>query len=212
MEYPLPLLPKSNYNFITELDSGGLLLRRIENIELIHHSTGLLKDEAIISIDAGDKQILDYSTNLLGQFKVRDLGISFNGDKKRYFIAVWIEGENVDTPIFEQDFVHSMDYKFFCLPIDAIHRKLKVPFMKGEKSDFEAIACVTHVPTNANFWHFEIHWKDQHGEKIKPESKPQWRKNLASSIKAAIKQYCRTVVPSPHPEFREQFFLKNQKE
>lgn len=71
MEYPLQLLPKDDYKII-DFDSvdknHNFLIRRTGGNPIANH--GFLKDELIALIS---DHLRDYSTNLLGEFKLADL-------------------------------------------------------------------------------------------------------------------------------------------
>lgn len=188
--YPQVLLPTSQHTIISCDLSKYFLLRKTPNNDLIHASTGLIKDEMIVTDERG---MLDYSTNLFGYYTTEHLAINLGISKnKDYFHLDWIHGSDVKQPIADVDYCLESECGFFFIPINRI-LEIKGPFKKGDdKSDYEYCSKVIHRPTNSNFWHFEIQ-----SIQIKPDTeephitknKGKWQKLLSSSLKSIIRNF-----------------------
>ena len=151
MEYPIKLLPKTNYkSIITGLEKKCLIRHFVSNNDQSDvDDLGLLKDFVIAS--GGEKQLPDLSTSLFGIFDEND--IVFNVINKT-LNEYCDPNHNSSLPIYEEDFIIADNRNYWSILIDNIHDKL----VKYEGTEFRATCYVKHTPTKSNFWHFSIIW------------------------------------------------------
>lgn len=180
MQYPDRLIPRTYFKQI-EADLSSYFLCRVVNSENFHiRENGLYPDEVLCS---ENKELFDYSTNLLGHFLPEDNQIALIGDNKRYFYAYWDFAEEVDRPVFQQDFEVDSSRRFFLLPIASIHQKICLPMPNPPKNPDETLtAYVVHTPTRSNFWHFSVCWADKNFKFEKYKSS-DWQKRICSTMR-----------------------------
>lgn len=185
MNYPTELLPQAIYKKIETGFEEDYLVRKANILELINPSTGYLRDEVIC---ANDYHLVGYSTNLGSQYKLEFIPIEIIGENRKYFNELWNETSTIQSPIFEQDFIQNDNCSHFFLQINEIHHKIKLPYNReSRKGEEYASAIVRHVPTNCNYWHFEINWKDQEGIEFNT-NKATWKTLILASIKAIVRE------------------------
>ncbi len=117
MEYPIKLLPKTNYKSITTGLEEKCLLRHfvINNEQGAVDDLGLLKDYIIAS--GGEKQLPDLSTSLFGVFTDND--IVFNVVNP--LLTEYCEpNHNSTIPIFEEDFIIAENRSYWTILVDKI--------------------------------------------------------------------------------------------
>lgn len=209
IQYPEILLPKLQYKLI-ELDKilEENLLRKTNSKSLINPSTQLLKDEVIVD---QRKNLVDYSTNLLGHYRVEHLSVTIVGEKQDYFNYNWDFGSIPVVPQKDEDFINEQDFGFFVLPVKAVNG-IKIPYKKGDDSEHLSESRVCHCPTNSNYWHFEIRWFTRGNSKedwveLPKSSKKSWQKIILGAIKSRIRE---TILleepphsPLPFKDFEE---------
>ncbi|SFN24865.1 hypothetical protein [Salegentibacter flavus] len=190
LQYPDILLPKQQYKKIElkKILDKHLLRKTFSNV-LINSSTQLLSDETIVD---QSKNLVDYSTNLLGQYKVEHLGIKIVGEKQEYYNSNWDFTSSPDEPKLDIDFLNEDEFGFFVLPVDAVEG-IKIPYKKGDKSDHLSVSRVCHCPTNSNFWHFEVRWFTKEDGtntwiELPKSSKKKWQKLILGAIKSKIRE------------------------
>lgn len=195
--YPKEILPNPNFSIIHTNFSNQYLLRKTNSKDLFNPSTGLIKDELITDRSSG---MFGYSTNLFGIFKIEHLGLNLNiSPEKNYFTTYWKEGEKVKFPIFGKDYTVDEEYGYFFIPISKIEN-INIPFEKGDtNTQYICSSIVKHLPTNSNYWHFEIQWEEikpnMENVEIKPRSK-QWIKFLNKTIISIIREFF--ILETPH--------------
>jgi len=195
MTYPKELLPNPQRSLIVCELSEHFLLRKTSSKDIIHISTGLIKEEFITDSDNG---MFEYSTNLFGHFEIEHLKYNLDkSPKKKYFHSDWELSKEVIEPTENIDFYLDTDFGYFFIPIAQV-AGLEVPFKKGDsKVEYICRSNVEHCPTNSNFWHFEIRWfpvkPDEQGQIVRKSG--SWQKYLSATIKARIRNYFLTETP-----------------
>lgn len=186
MKYPQSLLPQPIFKEIKEDLSGCFICRKVSGRFLQDLNLGL-PDEKLLGMDT-ENECFDYSTNLPGVFELWHNKIELIGVNKRYFRSYWDWETSIAPPEFEEDFQFNIDVSCFFLRIGAIE-KISIPFNKKPNSQpDDALFCVVaHTPTNCNFWHFSIKWKNSEGEFISG-NKAAWKYNRIATIRALLAQ------------------------
>jgi|SRR5690606_27610127 len=147
MDYPLTLLPEENRKII-DCDLTGCCLIRHSHLsnDALLDDLGLLKNEVIQS-----KDLPDFSTSLFGIFTLENIKIKVTNGVYQCYCE---PNCNVDTPIFEDDFVCDANRGHWSILVESIHNK-KIEY---EDQDFSAICHIYHTPMKWNFWHFSVRW------------------------------------------------------
>lgn len=200
MQYPQHLLPKSNYKLIewAEWLKDCYLLRHTPDANLIDPDTEMLRLDYIVP-EHGTSQMKDFSTNLMGIFMIEDCFLKIEGERKAYYaFELWTPGEQVDEPIFGQDFQRDENRGMFFLRVGDIVGQ-EVPYIIGGKDSYTAVCKVKHTPQRANFWHFSVRWLNQEGD-IYPNQKGSWiDRMLKTAIKTVIREHVRFEVKGDQP-------------
>lgn len=204
MHYPEGLLPQPNFKEITENLSGYFICRKVLDKSLLEDFSSIIKEELLGLKTASD--CFDYSTNLPGVFELHHNEIDLIGDNKKYFRSYWDWNSGVDMPLYQQDFEFNKNVSWFFLQIDKINC-VSIPFnKKAEKPpDETARAIVLHTPTNCNFWHFSIRWKDSKGFISPNDSK--WKMNIIATIRALMSEMI--IIDEIRQEIKEEWYIKN---
>lgn len=196
MIYPYKLLPNKNYKLI-DSDLGVHHLVRhtaVQDIqELQEESTGLIKAKYICS---PRENIIDLSTNLLGIFDHDHLGIELTKAGKIKYMHYCFPDEQVNLPVFTEDFNLNSDRGFFHLLISDINNTL-VKYKIGEK-EFEAKCKVLHTPMKWNYWHFSIRWiltDQKYWNELDPRGKKKWSKRLAHVSRSHLQMFANLQIP-----------------
>ncbi|MCF8244778.1 MAG: hypothetical protein K9J37_09880 [Saprospiraceae bacterium] len=192
MQYPDRLIPRINFKRIETDLSAYVLCRVVNSPRLLEKVNGIYPEETLCE---NDKDLFDYSTNLLGHFLPEDNQIELIGENKKYFYSYWDFEEEVGLPVYQQDFEIATERSFFTLPIVEIHQKLSVPLLDHPKRYSETITSnVVHTPTRSNFWHFSICWKGADGyEKYKKDS--AWQKRIYATMRHYLQDCICTNTP-----------------
>ena len=163
MIYPEQLLPRLSFKEITADLSGYFLCRKVLDKTLLNEPLPPLLSEELLGIETAN-DCFDYSTNLPGIFEPHYNLIEFIGNHKAYFRRYWDWITETVVPVFEEDFSINENIAWFFLQVDKING-LAIPFnRKADNSPNEvATAVIAHTPTNSNFWHFSIKWRDANG-------------------------------------------------
>jgi hypothetical protein len=206
MNYPIELLPRTIYKKISSGFEESFLIRKTNTVDIIHPSTGFLRDEVICN---NDYHLVGYSTNLGCKYKTAYLPIEIIGDKRSFFNALWNDTDSIEIPIFEQDFVfNDTNSSHFFLLIKEIHNKIKLPFSRDQKKHEEyAVSVILHAPTNCNFWHFEINWIDQ-DDRAFNTNKSGWKTLFLSSVKAIIRELAYLDNSFDSVLLSEEFYIR----
>ena len=185
MNYPEQLLPKLIFKEIKSDLSAYFLCRKVEDKSLLENQSSIASEELLGIERVND--CFDYSTNLPGIFELQHNEIELFGDKKKLFRSYWDWASEVETPIYKQDFELNIDAGWFFLPIDKIV-SITIPFNKNaQKNDTDiARAVAVHTPTNCNFWHFSIKWKDSAGFINSNDS--AWKRKIIATVRSLFSE------------------------
>lgn len=185
MKYPQNLLPQPIFKEITEDLSRYFVCRKVLG-KFDYVNVGL-PDEKLLGMES-ENECFDYSTNLPGVFELWHNKIELVGLNRKNFRSYWDWISMVRTPQFEDDFKLREDVSWFFLRIGAIE-KITIPFNKApnKNADDALVGVVVHTPTNCNFWHFSIKWKNLRGELIS-SNKATWKYNRIATLRALLSQ------------------------
>lgn len=189
MNYPPEILPQPNFKKITEDLSEYLVCRKIPP-ELSIISISPILDEKLIGLNS-ENECFDYSTNLPGIFKLWHNRIELTGDNKKQFRSYWDWVSTVYPPEYKKDFYLNENTSYFFLKIGEVEQ-ITIPFNKNGKRKLDNIlrCVVVHTPTNCNFWHFSIRWRDSHGIFISANS-ATWKYKMIATIRAIL---CQLII------------------
>ena len=206
MRYPQHLLPKPNFKPIewaTWLENY-YLVRHTPDRDLKDPETGLLRLDYIIP-EHGTSQMKDFSTNLLGTFSKEDCFWKIEGHRKAYYLfELWLPGEEVAAPVWQEDFERDENRGMFFLRIGDIVEQ-EVPYTIGGKDNFTAVCKLKHTPNRANFWHFSIRWFNHEGD-IYPDQRGNWiDRMLKTAIRTVIREHVRIEAPDVQPVLEEYY-------
>lgn len=203
MQYPKEILPLLSYKYI-DADLNDYFICRIARIEtFINRKTGALIDSAWYEKES---ELLDFSTNLIGNFKLEHNYLTLCGDEKKYFYTYWDFVELVRTPEFEQDFISDSNKLFFFFRIGDLLNSAQIPYLKPKNISGKATLHIEHTPTRSNFWHFSIRCSDDEG-KIINSNDANWKYIIINSLKALLSANFYESI-SEAPLIPETFYLK----
>jgi len=190
MLYPERLLPQAHFQTIRQdlQTAESYLIRHTESTNIYDPDTGHLLPSCVAP---QTNHLHDLSTSLLGIFTPPDIEYQLIGERKPYFDDLWIPGETVPTPVFDQDFIQRPERGFFVLRTSDISG-LTVPYNMGTQSDLTAVCHVLHTPVRANFWHFSIRWFNAEGDVLLQNG--NWKRRLLTACKSLICQFARFEV------------------
>ena len=192
MDYPLTLLPKSNYKLINCDLSEFCLIRHTHILqENLLDDNGNLKNEVIAS--GAEKILPDYSTSLLGVFELENIKIKVTNLDYQEYCKPNIE---VQTLIYENDFELIDNRGFWTIKIDSINDQE----IEYEDGSLKAVCKVHHTPMKWNFWHFSINWyiDDISGywHNNPDYQTPSIRRKLISEARGLLKEFGKPIVLS----------------
>lgn len=207
--YPDNLMPINGYKKINEESIHNCSLIRRTNIkDCFDPSTEQLKNEVL---ELEDKRFFDWSCSLYSKFSEVDFKYQITN---QYFNNIWDFENTIEKPKHSDDFEISEEYSVYFLNISDV-KGIEIPFEKQEgknKINYKSKTMVCHVPTNCNYWHFEILWVDDAGNIIKRKS-TSWNNALTSTIKSVIRQYClKKEEIEPLVEIEETEYINPTKE
>ena len=197
MQYPVRILPQSNFRKITDI-------QLLHNYYLIHFTetkeNGDINDNKIRedSIVRYTDHLRDFSNCLLGTFEIDDIYLELTkGEFKNYFNADWVEGSILEhIPAIHKDFIINKERGFFFLSINECNNH-EVKYSDG--SNVNPICKVLHTPTNSNFWHISLRWfhngQDMSELEDKQRKKPEV-KRILTAAKAFIQEKGKFDIPS----------------
>ena len=196
MNYPVRLLPQSNYKKIDwSKDLSPLFLLRYTKTQDILDETKKLRIECIAT---QADHLRDLSTNLLGYFLIEDHKIEIIQNEK-FFFCEWNEGEYVREPICNVDFVVNEDRGCFYFNIEEI---VSSTFLHIDHTDnnknYQLTFKILHTPVVCNFWHFSIRVFYENQLEI---STLDVRPNLKKAIWRKAKEQLRECAIINAPEF-----------
>ena len=200
MIFPAELLPNITYKIIDCDISHSYLVRFIEikeGLPLINNETGYIDLKYIAD---PTKHIADYSTNLLGIFKLKHLNITLTKEGKDAYNGYCKPDEEVDIPKYLVDFQIRQKIEYFTLLILDI---ADFSFEYNSELKLEAKCIVKHTPARWNFWHFSIHWVNADGVFLhtleEKELRKGWGKQLSAAAKAMLVQFVSLSEPNYKP-------------
>jgi hypothetical protein len=120
MQYPISLIPNINFKKIEDNLLDFYICRGVEDSKLLKKDNGFYPDDLFCK---ENKELFDYSTNLLSVFTLEDNKIVLIGENKSYFYGYWDFIETVELPIFKENFDINHNRTCFFLPISSIHQK-----------------------------------------------------------------------------------------
>jgi len=192
--YPSHLPPKEHYQYIR--DNNWIRFLTVFTFSK-DNKDSITGDVHPKSFCDPSKHIEDFSTNLLGIFAPMDNYVAIKkGPNKVYFTAQWQEGEEVQVPLYPNDFEFDYSRGYFFLDAFEFVGKIPVKYEK-ENQSYKAWPRVIHTPTRANFWHVSIRWVDEQNQEIRAsKSVKGWKRNLYKKAKDKIIENARFEEPS----------------
>jgi hypothetical protein len=202
MHYPVEVLPQVHFKKINEPLPDYFLCRKVIDRQALLPAP--IIDEALLGLEKAS-DCFDYSTNLPGMFALYHNQLEIVGENKKYFRTYWEEGAQVTKPTHLQDFVVNERIGWFYLPIAKLEG-LRIPFNRNNNPPASEIATsvVLHTPTNSNFWHFSIRWKDQTGTYI-DANKSAWQKQVIAKVRALFSEIVR-FADIPIQEIKSEWY------
>jgi len=199
MEYPLEILPKSNYRkldipIINEINNIFLIRRSLKStLKETFSSNNLVRIDALVQEGSGRK-FKNYSLNILGGL-FEEKHISFI--QKGKAIEDWTMGETIRIEEYKDCYrtensipIFFLLGKFHNINIpyhitnakeieDEENRKIFSAFNETSNIQVNGKCEVVHVPTKLNFWHVElrstdINEKDAKLKTVKEQGVGKW--------------------------------------
>ncbi|MEP7268219.1 MAG: hypothetical protein ABI844_11385 [Saprospiraceae bacterium] len=205
------LLPDKNRKIINCKLNSWKLIRYVklkEGIPLVNPET---KNIQLQYIADPTKHISDYSTNILGLFKINDLKISLTNDGKSIYNHYCEPDEFVSRPKYLKHFESRKEIVYFTIQISKINN-YKFDFHLGSEI-ITAFCHVVHTPMKWNFWHFSLRWsKDNEYLHELPEKElgKGWGRQLSSAARASLVHFAETEIGDTKSLIPEKYYLKNQ--
>ena len=197
MIFPSEILPNKEYKIIDcSVDCCHLArtYKSIADLPIINPLTGSIQLKYVAE---PTKHIADYSTNLMGIFELQHLLISLTTDGKNKFSQECAPDENVETPVFNEDFIVADDINYFSILVSDLDN-VKVDYSFGDDK-LIGICRIEHTPMRWNFWHFSIRWVNHNGDylhQVKDNKLDSgWARRLCSAAKAIVVQYAKLTDP-----------------
>lgn len=192
MPYPTKLQPRRCYKIVKSNLTDYFLIRHTNTCDLSKLVNAQTGNVELSQFCHPTEQMNDFSTSLLGVFKVEHTKIKLLGSRKDYFNDYCKPDDKVDIPQDELDYTYEQNRHFFILPINKING-MSVPGKRAEK-EFIAICRLVHTPARWNYWHFSIQW-EVNGELITNEKNNEWKRRLLSIAKAMVSQFASIEAP-----------------
>jgi len=191
MNYPNQLLPQPQYKKINCSIDHLHLIRHIDPIsgdEIIDSETGNIKLRYIAD---PTKHIADYSTSLLGKFKIEHIKIALTPEGKKFYNFYCFPNRRVKKLIYKTDFFLMHNRQYLTIKISNISENL-ISFETSSGLD-NGRCVIEHTPMRWNFWHFSVRWKHNdseylHEQEEKNFSKPTqgWVRVLSTTARAML--------------------------
>jgi hypothetical protein len=103
--------------------------------------------------------------------------------------ARWIPGESGLLPATDEAYcAPTIDWGYYWFVLAELHG------CQFESGGENFVCYVTHAPTRCNYWHFELHFHNQHGDVYYLESKQ--RRKVAPRIRAWLQDYALAYPPA----------------
>ena len=155
MNYPIHLLPATNYKIIEWTDDllPLFLIRYDSSKNLFLHGTSAINPD---TIEIPTKHLSDLSNNLLGKSEICDIYIKVTN---KPLLEQWEEGQSVTIPIFDLDFHIDKERGYYFWQIQDLvscHFEPIEIITSGKTHSFIITLEIKHTPKKCNFWHFSI--------------------------------------------------------
>jgi|GEM_PF-4921981 len=215
--YPDCLLPKTNYQIISEGFDGCCLVRRynLNQVPVFKDDNGRVYSKAIFR--SSNQHDPDLSVNLLGVFLQEHLELR----AASAFNEPWEVGQNVEPPKKEnEDYFILQDVGSWYAEIEKINGlDFSYKFLKDKNwVQRKARFKVKHSPTRCNFWHLSILIEILNGDnwistfdllearEIKPKKAED--KAIAKTAVLALSPILKKGVPSIVKKLEPEFYTK----
>lgn len=198
MPYPSHLLPRKEYKYLEDILRGGFLVRYTQDKDIVDEA-GQVKSSHVCTPRTNCENL---SVSLFGIYQEEDVMYCMVGDRSAFFQERWIVGESVPHPA-DKDYEERRERGFFYLSIDDIHNHTITYEKNNEQHDL--ICSIVHCPTNCNFWHFEVKWRNEDGF-IQPQS-GNWKKRVLNKIRNIISEFGQTGSP-PAVDISESLYIR----
>lgn len=207
MTYPEQLLPQLIFKIINIDLSGHFVCRKVLDKTLLRLPFPSILPEELLGIETASN-CFDYSTNLPGIFELQHNLIELMGEQKTYFRKYWDAVSEVKVPAYLQDFSINENGGWFFLKIDKING-ITIPFNNRKSEDLPneiATSVIVHTPTNSNFWHFSIKWKDEKAVFINTNN-AKWKNSIIATVRALLSE----LITIDHIEqnIDKDWYIKN---
>ena len=164
MSYPNKLLPKRYFKLLEsdKLKDKNLLLIRSTPDKDILDNLGQIKTKAIASPTSN---IIGYSINLLGVFRIKHSKIEINKVVRSLYTSNWSPPQDFLRPKKNENRIIK-EKGFFTLKFEKIHNYPYPITHPNTGISYNFLCKLEHKPTKSNYWHFELHWFDENGERV----------------------------------------------
>jgi hypothetical protein len=208
MNYPAEILPNSTRKFIDCDLSDHFIIRHVdieETENLTDPETGVLYKKYICR---QSDHIYDLSSSLLGIYKPEHIHVSFTEEAGKIFHTYCAPDEDVQVPIYQEEFFLNSNRKFWCAAIDKLHNREFI-YNSGTEQ-FIATCIVKHTPTRGNYWHFSLRWTTNTGslDDMDDKQRRSIAKKIGHSAIVAICQFAKIELPE-FEALSKSCYLKN---
>jgi len=207
MNYPIKILPNSNYKLITCDVSNCYLIRFTHSNKIEDIFDEELMQVRQISICDPSGNMNDLSTSLLGVFETSFVQIELSQSGKEKYNSQCDPDISVEVPIFKKDFTINESRGFWVVLIGDINEKT-IDYTKGGiDTKFKATCFIEHTPMKWNYWHFSIRWRTEEGfwHTLNDNQKKKMSKRLAHEARANIAKFAKIEEPNytqlNHPDY-----------
>jgi hypothetical protein len=174
--YPESLLPKQSYPILPNEDitDCSLIRETITDLYVFLEKPGYSPDDIlryIIAPQPSLREVFELSLFLYGYYDERHCGIRVN-DGTLY--AAWTKDKE---ELAAKDIVFTQEAAW---PLFLAVRKLDKQVIDFNGEDH--LLSVSHKPTRANYWHFELWVRDAAGERIPRDKSNAHTRYLAKSL------------------------------
>lgn len=205
MEYPVRLLPKSQYKII-EINDLPKETSLIRSAVVREH----LDDNGDIRVRAiAEKSLdcIDMSCNQYGMSEPPDLCIRIKDSKERF--EKW-DGESDSTISDEEWEFGDINPAIFLKNVKSLNNKIYPGVTRTVGKDIEtfSVKCiVSHDPMKYNFWHFEIRYFEN--ETWIKKSSSTWKKNFFSHTVMVVLKNLFSPYPTEKVVLDKELYIKS---
>lgn len=207
MSYPIEILSQQDNKYIDCNLSDFVLARFTRTCEKSEYFDEDFKTIKINHIVYSDNDVLDFSTNLLGIYKLIHVKIKFLENGVR-FQKPWNLGESSEIPVLGEEFELDDNRGYWLIKIGEIDG-IKIEYKRGDAKElFPGYLRIKHTPILGNFWHFSIKL-DLPNEPL--DLSPSLKKKLSKLIRHELISTlsilgfiaCENIPILPHVEFKK---------